>query len=139
MAIVQHVKIVSPQPRAVATFLDEIVGVEGVQEFERSDQVADPTDGPFTWERVMHLRGANQPTGFIVGTPSTRQFQILGGDQAHIWGTAIATRGVDVTHARCIERGVEVTEVRDTAMGGRVIRAFFARVGGVVFEIMQVL
>jgi len=139
MAIVQHVKIVSPDPAAVYSFLVDVVGLDGGGNFQRSDQETDPSEGPLTWERVMHLRAASQPTGYIAGTPMTRQFQILGSDQAALWASAIATRDVEAARSRCLAAGIEVTETRVTKMGANQISACFARVGGVIFELMQVL
>jgi hypothetical protein len=138
MSILQHVKIVSPDPGAVDTFLREVAGMPGGWSFPRSAQVEDPSDGPLTWERQMHRRGATGPTGYVVGSNQSRQFQILGGERPAMWATAIATRDLDAAHQACADRGIEATEMRVTDFGTSRINAFFACVGGVTFEIMRV-
>ncbi|MDO8363446.1 MAG: hypothetical protein Q7V88_11160 [Actinomycetota bacterium] len=138
MSILQHVKVVSPQPEAVATFLRDIAGLPEGWSFPRSDQATDASDGPLTWERVMHARGASGPTGYIVGSTSTRQVQILGGEQPKIWAAAIATRDLEAAHEACRRQGIPVTDMRLTPFGSAQMNAFFATVGGVTFEILRV-
>jgi hypothetical protein len=138
MGIVQHVKVVTPEPAAVAAFLQDIGGLPEGWSFPRSEQEEDASDGPLTWERVMAIRGASGPIGYIAGSNQSRQVQILGGDTPQIWAIAIATRDLEAAHAAAVAGGHEVTEIRITEFGSSRIGAFFARVGGITFEVMRV-
>jgi hypothetical protein len=93
--------------------------------------------GEFTAESVGRFRGASGPDGCITGSTESRQFQILLGEKAHVWGVAIGTRHLERAHQRCVERGIPCTEPALTQWGEGGIRFFFAEVGGIVFEVMR--
>jgi len=145
-----HVKLVTPQPEEVDRFLKEVVDIPvgwplsfgaSPTEFDVAtleSKVAKP-DGTMDWDDVMAYRGDDRSGGFITGSGDSRQFQILRGEKAHIWSVAIGTRHVDRAHDRCLERGIPCTDVHlvDWNKNDN-IRAFFAEVGGIVFEIMKV-
>jgi hypothetical protein len=145
-----HVKIVTPDPAAVDTFLREVVDIpEGWQlgplpEGDGSAGVASPArdaDGSFTSESVMTFRDPSPAAefgGFITGSTDSRQFQITTGSAPKIWGIAIGTRHLERAHERCTERGIPCTEIRLTPWGeSGTINFFFAEVGGIVFEVMR--
>ncbi|MDQ1431603.1 MAG: hypothetical protein QOF40_2205 [Actinomycetota bacterium] len=145
-----HVKIVTPDPAAVDTFLREVVDIpEGWQlgplpEGDASAGVASPArdaDGNFTSESVMTFRDPSPAAefgGFITGSTDSRQFQITTGSAPKIWGIAIGTRHLERAHERCTERGIPCTEIRLTPWGeSGTINFFFAEVGGIVFEVMR--
>jgi hypothetical protein len=144
---INHVKIVTPDPKAIDTFLREVVDIpEGwplgsidptaVGSGEMQSPARGP-DGSFTAESVHAFRGSNSMSGCITGSTESRQFQILQGDRPHIWGIAIGTRHVERAHQRCVERGIPCTEPALTGWGEAGIRFFFAEVGGIVFEVMR--
>ena len=92
-----------------------------------------------TWDNVMTLRGDDDSGGYITGTPESRQFQILRGPKAHIWSIAVGTRHIERAHERCLERGIPCSDVQLVDWNEKDdIRAFFAEVGGIVFEVMRV-
>jgi len=141
---INHVKIVTPDPNAIDQFLREVLDVpEGWSLGDipvATDEVRSPARGPdgaFTAESVHAFRGAEGAGGCITGSTESRQFQILQGDRAHIWGVAIGTRYVERAHQRCVERGIACTEPALTEWGDGGIRFFFAEVGGIVFEVMR--
>lgn len=147
---INHVKIVSPDPDAIDRFLTEVLEIPAgwalnpgaAREGVPANSVASPARdaaGNFTEASVSDFRGAAGFGGRITGSTESRQFQILNGDKAHIWGVAVGTRNLERAKERCIERGIPVTD------GGLVpwsdgagIRYFFAEVGGIVFEVMRV-
>lgn len=138
-----HVKIVTPDPEAVDRFLKEVLdfpegwpipGSNAPREYPpvRTDRVA-------TWENVMALRGDDDSGGYITGTTESRQFQILRGPKAHIWSIAVGTRHIERAHERCLERGIPCSDMQLVDWNEKDdIRAFFAEVGGIVFEVMRV-
>jgi catechol 2,3-dioxygenase-like lactoylglutathione lyase family enzyme len=139
-----HVKIVTPDPDAIDRFLREVVDIpEGWQLGQPEPAGADvpsparDADGKFTAESVAAFRGAAGLGGRITGSTESRQFQILKGDKAHIWGVAIGTRNLERAHERCVARGIPCTEPALTGWGDSGIRFFFAEVGGIVFEVMR--
>jgi hypothetical protein len=141
---INHVKIVTPDPKAIDTFLREVVDIPegwplGAIE-PTGGELQSPARGPdgsFTAESVHAFRGSNSMGGMITGSTESRQFQILQGDHPHIWGIAIGTRHVERAHQRCVERGIPCTEPALTSWGEAGIRFFFAEVGGIVFEVMR--
>jgi len=144
-----HVKIVTPDPAAVDRFLHEVLDIpEGWPLGEapaatpgRVSGTALRPDGTLTWESVGDHRGSTEGagmSGFIAGSPESRQFQIFSGPRAHIWAVAVGTRHLEAAHERCQAEGIPVTEVRVVPWGQGAIRAFFAEVGGIVFEVLRV-
>ena len=88
---------------------------------------------------MLRRRGDDGSGGYITGSPESRQFQILRGPKAHIWSVAVGTRNLEQAHARCRERGIPCSDMELVPWGkGQGIRAFFAEVGGIVFEVMRV-
>lgn len=144
---INHVKIVTPDPDAVDRFLREVVdipegwplGQQGGSARTGAEVRSPARDaaGQFTAEAVAEFRGAEGTGGRITGSTESRQFQILRGDRAHIWGVAIGTRHLERAHQRCVDRGIPCTEPALTGWGEAGIRYFFAEVGGVVFEVMR--
>ena len=146
---INHVKIVTPDPEAIDRFLREVVDVPAgwslgaAAEGTSASDVVSPArdaDGNFTVDSVHDFRGASSfGGGFITGSTESRQFQILKGEEPHIWGIAIGTRNVERAHARCVERGIPCTEPAITPWGndGGAITFFFAEVAGIVFEVMR--
>jgi hypothetical protein len=142
-----HVKIVTPDPAAVDRFLREVVDIpegwplgalEGPPPAGASSPARD-ADGNFTMDSVSAYRGTSTSfSGFIAGSPESRQFQILQADEPKIWGVAIGTRHLERAHERCVERGIPCTEPQVTPWGDDgTIHFFFAEVGGIVFEVMR--
>ena len=145
-----HIKIVSPQPEEIDHFLREVVEVPEGWPLNfgppppdgnapaPSAKVVKP-DGTLNWDDVMAYRGDDRTGGFITGSTESRQFQILRGSRAHIWGIAIGTRHIERAHSRCVEHGIPCTEVNLVDWNENDnIRAFFAEVGGIIFEVMRV-
>jgi hypothetical protein len=139
-----HVKIVTPDPGAIDSFLREVLEVpEGWKLGETTPEpgpVPSPArdaGGGFTVESVGAFRGAGGLGGMITGSTESRQFQILQGDKAHVWGVAIGTRHLERAHERCVARGIPCTDPALTPWGDGGIRLFFAEVGGIVFEVMR--
>jgi hypothetical protein len=137
-----HVKIVTPDPGAVDRFLREVLDVpEGW-----------PLPGPkpapdyppiaareVTWPAILERRGDDGSGGFITGSTESRQLQILRGPAPRIWSVAIGTRHIERAHQRCLERGIPCSDMQLVPWGEKEsIRAFFAEVGGIVFEVMRV-
>ena len=92
-----------------------------------------------TWENVIARRGDDGSGGYITGSPETRQFQILRGARAQIWSIAVGTRHIERAHERCVERGIPCSDVQLVDWNERDgVRAFFAEVGGILFEVMRV-
>lgn len=142
---INHVKIVSPDPAAIETFLTEVLDIP--KGWPLGDLAPVPADldlrspardaaGEFTDASVGEFRGA-KGGGVIVGDVASRQFQILKGEKAHVWGIAVGTRHIERAHERCIERGIPCTPQGKTAWGEGALEFFFAEVGGIVFEILR--
>jgi hypothetical protein len=88
---------------------------------------------------VIARRGDDGSGGYITGTPESRQFQILRGASAHVWSIAVGTRHIERAHQRCVERGIPCSDVQLVDWNERDgVRAFFAEVGGILFEVMRV-
>jgi len=51
---------------------------------------------------------------------------------------AIGTRHLERAHQRCVERGIACSDMQLVDWGKESIRAFFAEVGGIMFEVMRV-
>lgn len=143
---VNHVKIITPDPAAVDRFLNEILEVPegwlmpgtGPSQSAPVRTVATP-EGTLSWEAVMAFRGGSQSDGYITGSERSVQFQVYPGDKPHIWGIAIGTRKLEQAYERCLERGIPCTDVQLIPWSDRGgIRAFFAEVGGIVFEVLRV-
>lgn len=139
---VNHVKIVTPEPEAVDSFLREVLDIpEGWQlpGQQPAKELAPAPQREMTWENVIAIRGDDGSGGFITGSTDSKQFQVLRGPQAHIWSVAVGTRHLERAHERCMERGIRCSEMQLVPWGdGQGIRAFFAEVGGIVFEVMRV-
>ena len=139
---INHVKIVTPEPEAVDRFLREVLEVpEGwvIPGAKRAQAHPPAKAGPVSWESVITRRGDEGSGGFITGSPESRQFQILRGASAQIWSIAVGTRHIERAHARCVERGIPCSDVRLVDWNERDgVRAFFAEVGGILFEVMRV-
>jgi len=136
---INHVKIVSPDPGAIDRFLREVLDVP-----EGWPLGPPPTSPPaggrqtLSMEEVMAFRGGDAvATGFITGTPDSRQFQIFSGERAHIWATAVGTRHLERAHERCVADGLPCTGIQETAWGDGRIQFFFVEVGGILFEVMR--
>jgi len=139
---VNHVKIVTPEPEAVDRFLREVLEIpEGwkIPGAKAARSHAAAPAQPVTWESVLTRRGDDGSGGFIAGSPESRQFQILRGPQAHIWSVAVGTRHIERAHQRCKERGIPCSDLQLVDWNERDgVRAFFAEVGGIMFEVMRV-
>jgi catechol 2,3-dioxygenase-like lactoylglutathione lyase family enzyme len=139
---INHVKIVTPEPEAVDRFLREVLELpEGWRiPGRRLDRSHPPAPAqPVTWETVLARRGDDGSGGYITGSPESRQFQILRGPQAHIWSVAVGTRHIERAHQRCQERGIPCSDLQLVDWNERDgVRAFFAEVGGIMFEVMRV-
>lgn len=141
-----HVKIVTPDPEGVDRFLREVLELpEGwpLPAFEAGlDKAPEYPPAPaqaVTMESVGARRGDDGSGGFITGSTESRQFQILRGPRAHIWSIAVGTRHLERAHERCVERGISCSEVQLFDWNERDgIRAFFADVGGILFEVLRV-
>jgi catechol 2,3-dioxygenase-like lactoylglutathione lyase family enzyme len=139
-----HVKIVTPDPEAVDRFLREVLEmpagwrIPAVAAGEApSYPPAEPR--PVTFDGVLAGRGVDGSGGFITGSTESRQLQLLGGPRAQIWSVAIGTRHIERAHRRCLEAGIPCSEMRDADWTERDrIRAFFAEVGGITFEVLRV-
>ena len=137
-----HVKIVTPEPEAVDRFLQEVLDMPEGWPMPSPNS---PPEYPslqamdVTWDSVMTLRGDDDSGGYITGTTQSGQFQIMRGPKAHIWSIAVGTRHIERAHQRCIERGIPCSEMQLVDWNEKDdIRAFFAEVGGIVFEVLRV-
>jgi hypothetical protein len=139
---VNHVKIVSPEPEAVDRFLREVLELpEGWRIPGTKPARTHPPApaAPVTWDSVLARRADEGSGGFITGSPESRQFQILRGPCAAIWSVAIGTRHIERAHQRCKERGIPCSDLQLVDWNERDgVRAFFAEVGGILFEVMRV-
>ena len=137
-----HVKIVTPDPEAVNRFLCEVLDIpEGwpLPSIKAAPAYPPVAAERVTWERVVKRRGDDGGGGFIAGSTESKQFQILRGPRAGIWSVAIGTRHIERAHARCLERGIPCSDMQLVDWNEKDgVRAFFAEVGGVVFEVMRV-
>jgi catechol 2,3-dioxygenase-like lactoylglutathione lyase family enzyme len=134
-----HVKIVTPDPGAVDRFLREVLDVpEGWPLGPPPPSPPPAARQTLTMEDVMAFRGGDAvSTGFITGTPDSRQFQVFYGQRPHIWGAAIGTRHLERAHERCVADGLPCTDIQETGWGGGRIQFFFVEVGGILFEVMR--
>ncbi len=141
---IHHVKIASSDPTAVEEFLTEVVRVPKGFSIGTSQPIAAPDLRPearetLDWEEVFGERAANTTGGLMVGDNTSRQFQVLlADDRAHIWSVAIGTRDLEGAHERSLARGIPTTDPDIFDFGKEIVRAFFARVGGILFEVMRV-
>lgn len=142
-----HVKIVTPEPEAVDRFLTEVVELPpgwklGDLPDRRHVEVMSPArdaNNEFTEASVLAFRGATPGGGgHITGSAESRQFQILYGGHAHVWGVAISTRDLEGAHRRANELGYPVTEPNVINWGDGHLRYFFVEAGGIVFEVMRI-
>ena len=137
-----HVKIVTPEPEAVDRFLREVLDIP--KGWELPGRGSPPSHPPapkreMTWKTVFALRGDDGSGGYITGSGESRQFQILRGPRAHLWSIAVGTRHIERAHERCVERGIPCSDVQLVDWNERDgVRAFFAEVGGILFEVMRV-
>ena len=141
---INHVKIVTPEPEAVDRFLCEVLEIPKgwpLPAFKKGGAPAYPPTPkePVTWESVLARRGDDGSGGFITGSTESKQFQILRGPRAGIWSVAVGTRQIERAHARCLERGIPCSDMQLVDWNERDgVRAFFAEVGGIMFEVMRV-
>ena len=137
-----HVKIVTPEPEAVDRFLREVLDVPAGWTLPGARPA--PCHPPaatreMSWKNVLAIRGDDGSGGYITGSTESKQFQILRGPEPRIWSVAVGTRQLERAHQRCVERGIPCSDVQLVPWGdGQGIRAFFAEVGGIVFEVMRV-
>ena len=145
---INHVKLVTPDPAAIETFLTEVLDIPKGWSLGQLGPAPDQpvlspardAEGNFTAEAVMHFRAPatdGMSGGMIVGDESSRQFQVFQGPKAHIWAVAVGTRHIERANERCKERGIPCTDVSKTPWGDAAIEFFFAEVGGIVFEVMR--
>ena len=139
---INHVKIVTPDPEAVDRFLREVLELpEGwkIPGLRAPRSHAPVASGPVTWESVLARRADDGSGGYITGSPESRQLQILRGPKAHVWSVAVGTRHIERAHQRCKERGIACSDMQLVDWNERDgVRAFFAEVGGILFEVMRV-
>lgn len=139
---VNHVKIVTPEPEAVDSFLREVLDIPEGWPLSPADPPKDYPpleEQPVTWDRVLKRRGDDGSGGFITGTTQSGQFQILRGQKPRIWSVAVGTRHLERAHKRCIERGIACSDMKLVDWNEKDgVRAFFAEVGGITFEVMRV-
>jgi catechol 2,3-dioxygenase-like lactoylglutathione lyase family enzyme len=139
---INHVKLVSPDPEAVDRFLREVLDIpEGwkIPGAKAAKSHAAPAAQAVSWESVLTRRGDDGSGGYITGSPESRQFQILRGPRAGIWSVAIGTRHIERAHQRCKERGIPCSDMQLVDWNEKDgVRAFFAEVGGILFEVMRV-
>src|SRR5262245_39690865 len=139
---VNHVKIVTPEPEAVDRFLTEVLEIPKGWTIPGARPVRahpPPEAHPVTWETVIARRGDDASGGYISGSPESRQFQILRGPKAHVWSVAVGTRHIERAHQRCKERGIPCSDLQLVDWNEQDgVRAFFAEVGGILFEVMRV-
>jgi hypothetical protein len=139
---INHVKIVTPQPEAVDRFLREVLELPGGWKIPGAKAAgAHPAvpAAPVTWDSVLARRSDDGSGGFITGSPESRQLQILRGPRPAIWSVAIGTRHIERAHQRCKERGIPCSDMQLVDWNERDgVRAFFAEVGGILFEVMRV-
>ena len=141
---INHVKIVTPEPEAVDRFLREVLEIPKgwpLPAFKKGPTPACPPvpAQPVTWESVLARRGDDGSGGFITGSTESKQFQILRGPRAGIWSVAVGTRHIERAHQRCKEHGIPCSDMQLVDWNERDgVRAFFAEVGGILFEVMRV-
>ena len=139
---INHVKIVTPEPEAVDRFLREVLEVPAGWQIPAGKPVPrhEPAPAqPVTWSTVLARRGDDGSGGYITGSTESRQLQILRGPRAHVWSVAIGTRHIERAHQRCQERGIPCSDMELVDWNERDgVRAFFAEVGGILFEVMRV-
>jgi hypothetical protein len=139
---VNHVKIVTPDPEAVDQFLNEVLEIPKGWKIPGAKAARPhpaPPAQPVSWESVLTRRGDDGSGGYISGSPESRQFQILRGPTPHIWSVAVGTRHIERAHKRCVERGIPCSDVQLVDWNENDgVRAFFAEVGGILFEVMRV-
>ena len=102
--------------------------------------IAEPSDVATLLERFL-LPSA--PAALVIEVrrylEESRQFQVYSGDTPQIWSVAIGTRHLERAHERCVASGIPCTEMHLVPWGeNQGIRAFFAEVGGIVFEVLRV-
>ncbi len=142
---INHVKIVTPDPVAVDTFLREVMDFPQGWNLEEpppsGGEIVGPArnpDGTLSLDGVMAWRGEGTGGGVITGSPESRQFQIFAAAEPKIWSVALGTRNIERAHERCLERGLPCTELNVTGWHDRGIQFFFVEVGGIVFEVMRI-
>jgi hypothetical protein len=139
-----HVKIVTPEPEAVDRFLREVLEIPKGWPIPASKKGPTPEYPPtpvqpVTWQSVLARRGDDGSGGIITGSTESRQFQILRGPRAGIWSVAVGTRQIERAHARCVAAGIPCSDMQLVNWNEKDgVRAFFAEVGGILFEVMRV-
>ena len=139
---INHVKLVTPEPEAVDRFLREVLDMpEGwtIPGTRPPRSHAPAPAQPVSWQSVLTRRGDDGSGGYITGSSESRQFQILRGPRAGIWSVAVGTRHIERAHQRCLERGIPCSDMQLVNWNEKDgVRAFFAEVGGILFEVMRV-
>jgi hypothetical protein len=144
---INHVKIVTPDPRAIEVFLTEVLDLPEGWSLGEYGPAASPVvgparnpDGSLSVDSVMTWRGEGTGGGMIVGSPESRQFQIFQAEEPKVWSVAIGTRNVERAHERCVERGLPCTDVHSSPWGQERggVTFFFVEVGGIVWEVMRI-
>jgi hypothetical protein len=140
-----HVKLVTPQPEVVDAFLREVcdmpegwpLGAGATNQLAPGAPLGPGGDLP---ANAIHERRRSFDTnGYIVGDPTSRQFQILEGDVAQYWAICISTRYLEDVYQRAQERGVPCSPITVADWNERDdIRNFFCVVAGLMFEIIRV-
>jgi hypothetical protein len=142
-----HVKVVTPEPEKVEAFLREVcdipagwaLGSPPVPGGSMRGTLSLGSGGELPLSAIEEWRGPTAGSGYIAGSPESRQFQILRGEQARMWATCISTRDIESVHQRCMERGVPATAISIADWNERDdIRFFFCTVGGLTFEVIRV-
>jgi catechol 2,3-dioxygenase-like lactoylglutathione lyase family enzyme len=153
-----HVKLVTPDPAAVNDFLANIAGFPGSQAVEtlggqgplgmfgvgqppsEPHPPHDDGSGDLPLEQVYTTRGADGTGGYMIGDLMKRStIQMYHGEEPHIWSVMIAAPDIEGAHAKCVEQGIPVSDIHVVTPLGTDLRCrfMFARVGGIVFELMR--
>jgi len=150
---INHVKVVCPNPHIVNAFLTQVCDIPegwplGARAGADPNATTVPPDEPLgpggelTMSSILASRGYGGPGaggGFITGDSSSRQFQILSGEPADVWGLCISTRHIEDVYERAIARGVPCTPITVADWNERDdIRNFFCIVDGITFEVIRV-
>jgi hypothetical protein len=150
---INHIKVVCPNPHIVNAFLTQVcdipegwplAGAFGGDRPPRTVSAEEPLGpgGDVTMESILAARGyagAGAGGGFITGDASSRQFQIISGEPADVWGLCVSTRYIEDVYERAVARGVPCTPITVADFNERDdIRNFFCIVDGITFEVIRV-
>jgi hypothetical protein len=150
---INHIKVICPNPHIVNAFLTQVCDIPegwalgGPLGGDRPPKAVSPEEplgpgGDVTMDSILAGRGyggAGSGGGFIAGDPSSRQFQIISGEPADVWGLCISTRYIEDVYERAVARGVPCTPITVADFNERDdIRNFFCNVDGITFEVIRV-